>query len=147
MLTLCRPTATPAHYPPDRPPPYLPRRDPTFAHVRRQRLDIGHHVGHCRLVFLGIGGIDIGCRRRVWPFRWVDVVPETDWVADMIVENHHPLPRYTQEILNESLDVSPPFMRYYRDRLVSRVGDDDESVVELDRRGRKGWGDEWMPTF
>lgn len=63
------------------------------------------------------------------------------------VENHHPLPRYTQEILNESLDLSPSFMRYYRDRLVVRVGAGDESVIELDRRNRKGWGQEWLPSF
>ena len=37
-------------------------------------------------------------------------------------------------------------MRYYRGRLVSRVGEEDEEVVELDRRCRRG-GEEWMPSF
>ena len=65
----------------------------------------------------------------------------------MRLENHHPLPRYTREILMESLNLSPSFMRYYRDRLVVRVGEEDESVVELDRRNKKGWGEEWLPDF
>jgi len=62
-------------------------------------------------------------------------------------ENHHPLPRYASEILHESLDLSPSFMRYYRSRLVVSRGEEDPSVLELDRRNRKGWGEEWMPSF
>jgi hypothetical protein len=26
-------------------------------------------------------------------------------------------------------------------------GEEDSSVVELDRRNRKGWGEEWTPSF
>jgi len=63
------------------------------------------------------------------------------------VENHHPLPRYAAEILHESLDLSPTFMQYYRNRLVSSRGEEDASVLELDRRNRKGWGEEWTPSF
>ncbi|WVF72257.1 hypothetical protein IAT40_007069 [Kwoniella sp. CBS 6097] len=61
-------------------------------------------------------------------------------------ENHHPLPMFTQQILNESLDVSPSFMRSYRARLVSRLGEDEQEVVELDGKGRRG-GEEWLPAF
>lgn len=67
--------------------------------------------------------------------------------TDEILENHHPLNLYTREILIESLGLSPSFMRYYRNRLVVRVGEGDESVRELDRRNRKGWGEEWLPDF
>jgi hypothetical protein len=38
-------------------------------------------------------------------------------------------------------------MRYYRSRLVVSRGEEDPSVLELDRRNRKGWGEEWMPSF
>ncbi|OCF36548.1 hypothetical protein I316_01798 [Kwoniella heveanensis BCC8398] len=61
-------------------------------------------------------------------------------------ENHHPLPMFTQQILNESLDISPSFMRSYRSRLVARLGEDEEEVVELDGKGRRG-GEEWLPAF
>ncbi|WWD15859.1 hypothetical protein CI109_100283 [Kwoniella shandongensis] len=61
-------------------------------------------------------------------------------------ENHHPLPRFTQQILGESLDVSPSFMRYYRGRVISRAGEGADEVEELDRRRRRGM-EEWLPTF
>ncbi len=63
-----------------------------------------------------------------------------------MTENHHPLPRLAQEVLVESLDISPAFMKYYRARAVARLGEDDAEVAELDRRCRRG-GEEWMPNF
>jgi DNA polymerase IIIc chi subunit len=64
-----------------------------------------------------------------------------------MAENHHPLPRFSRQILVESLEASPAFARFYRARLVARVGEDDAEVVELDRRWRRAGGEEWMPTF
>ncbi|WVQ71604.1 hypothetical protein IAR50_001144 [Cryptococcus sp. DSM 104548] len=61
-------------------------------------------------------------------------------------ENHHPLPIFTQEILNESLDMSPSFLRYYKSRVESRVGENAREVLELDKRRRRG-ADEWLPNF
>lgn len=61
------------------------------------------------------------------------------------LENHLPLPRLTEEILLESLDISPDFMKYYRSRLVARLGEDEEEVLELYRRGRRG--EEWLTSF
>ena len=61
-------------------------------------------------------------------------------------ENHQPLPRVTAQILQESLDISPPFFRYYRSRVALRLGDASIEVAELDKR-KRGGGDEWMPTF
>jgi putative membrane protein len=63
-----------------------------------------------------------------------------------LVENHHPLPRFTSQIMSESLDISPSFLRYYRARLVTRVGEGDEDVLELDKRCKRG-GEEWIPSF
>jgi putative membrane protein len=64
----------------------------------------------------------------------------------MRAENHHPLPRFTSQIMNESLDISPSFQRYYRTRMVARLGEGDEEVDEIDRRCRRG-GEEWVPNF
>ncbi|WWC90090.1 uncharacterized protein L201_005023 [Kwoniella dendrophila CBS 6074] len=64
-------------------------------------------------------------------------------------ENHLPLPMFTQQILNESLDISPSFLAYYRARLVSRLGensDSQEEIEELDRKKRRTEG-EWIPSF
>ena len=66
-------------------------------------------------------------------------------IADLL-ENHHPLPRFSNQILLESLDMNPSFLRSYRARLVSRIGEDDIEVVELDKRCRRS-GEEWMPSF
>lgn len=62
------------------------------------------------------------------------------------VENHHPLPIFTEQILGESLDVSPPFLRYYKARVIARVGRNTKEVLELDWRGRKG-AEDWVPSF
>lgn len=64
----------------------------------------------------------------------------------LTLENHHPLPQFSNQILLESIDLNPSFLRTYRSRLVSRVGEDDSEVIELDKRCRRS-GDEWMPTF
>ncbi|KIR32409.1 hypothetical protein I352_05236 [Cryptococcus deuterogattii MMRL2647] len=61
-------------------------------------------------------------------------------------ENHHPLPIFTEQILSESLDISPPFLRYYKARVIARVGRNTKEVLELDRRGRKG-AEDWVPSF
>jgi hypothetical protein len=61
-------------------------------------------------------------------------------------ENHHPLPQFANQILLESLDLNPAFLRAYRKRLIARVGEDDGEVAELDRRCRRS-GEEWMPSF
>jgi hypothetical protein len=37
-------------------------------------------------------------------------------------------------------------MRYYRDRLCRRVGEDAEEVDEVEKRKKRG-GEEWMPRF
>jgi len=60
-----------------------------------------------------------------------------------LIENHHPLPRFTQQILLESLDISPSFLRYYKARLISRLGNEDESVILLEKRKQRG--EEWLP--
>ena len=62
-------------------------------------------------------------------------------------ENHHPLPLLTAQILQESLELSPGFWRWYRSRLVGRLGEDGEEVAELDRRCRRAGSDEWLPSF
>lgn len=62
------------------------------------------------------------------------------------VENHHPLPIFTEQILSESLDISPSFLRYYKARIIARVGRNTKEAVELDRRGRKG-AEDWTPSF
>ncbi|KAK4688651.1 ion channel-forming bestrophin family protein, partial [Tremellales sp. Uapishka_1] len=61
-------------------------------------------------------------------------------------EIHHPLPLITNQILLESVDISPAFMSAYRGRLSKRTGEDSEEVAELDRRCRRGV-EEWMPFF
>nr|ODN99647.1 hypothetical protein L204_02080 [Cryptococcus depauperatus CBS 7855] len=61
-------------------------------------------------------------------------------------ENHHPLPVFSQQILNESLDISPSFMRYYRRRLISRVGETANEVTALEKWERKATSD-WLPNF
>ncbi|OXM81229.1 hypothetical protein C364_01092 [Cryptococcus neoformans Bt63] len=61
-------------------------------------------------------------------------------------ENHHPLPIFTEQILSESLDISPSFLRYYKARVIARVGRNTKEAVELDRRGRKG-AEDWTPSF
>jgi putative membrane protein len=48
--------------------------------------------------------------------------------------------------MNESLDISPAFLQYYRARLVARVGEADVDVQEVDRRRKRG-GEEWVPVF
>ncbi|GFZ46177.1 hypothetical protein JCM24511_04424 [Saitozyma sp. JCM 24511] len=58
-----------------------------------------------------------------------------------------PKPSSATSILLESLEASPAFHRFYRSRVVGRVGEDDSEVAELDRRGRRGGGEEWVPTF
>jgi putative membrane protein len=67
-------------------------------------------------------------------------------VCSWATENHHPLPRFTSQIMNESLDISPAFLQYYRARLVARVGEADVDVQEVDRRRKRG-GEEWVPVF
>ncbi|OCF54192.1 hypothetical protein L486_08389 [Kwoniella mangroviensis CBS 10435] len=66
-------------------------------------------------------------------------------------ENHLPLPLFTRQILDESLDISPQFLNYYRNRLISRVQDSDtleyrDEIDELDRKWRRSEG-EWKPSF
>ncbi|WVQ70153.1 uncharacterized protein L199_008378 [Kwoniella botswanensis] len=66
-------------------------------------------------------------------------------------ENHLPLPLFTRQILDESLDISPQFLTYYRNRLISRVQDSDsleyqDEINELDRKWRRLEG-EWIPSF
>jgi hypothetical protein len=49
----------------------LPRCDPTFAHVRRERMDFGDHVCNRRVVLPRFRSIDIGRRRCFRSFRYV----------------------------------------------------------------------------
>ncbi|ORX39822.1 hypothetical protein BD324DRAFT_237270 [Kockovaella imperatae] len=66
-----------------------------------------------------------------------------------ISENHHPLQEYAQQILIESLEIYSSFLRYYRSRLISRLGEEDLEVCELDRRFRRSTCEieEWTPSF
>jgi hypothetical protein len=48
-------------------------------------------------------------------------------------------------MLNESLETCPPLSRYYRARLVSRLGNDAQEVADLDRQNRRR--DEWLPLL
>ncbi|WVW83146.1 hypothetical protein I302_105164 [Kwoniella bestiolae CBS 10118] len=64
-------------------------------------------------------------------------------------ENHLPLPLFTQQILNESLDILPSFLEYYKNRLMVRNKNREgvmEEIEELERKQRRNLG-EWVPTF
>jgi hypothetical protein len=52
----------------------LPSRDPTIAHVRGERMDVGSDVSHCRMVFPRPRSVDIGRRRSFRSFRYVPVL-------------------------------------------------------------------------
>ena len=56
-----------------------------------------------------------------------------------------PLHQTTLAMLHEALDTCPSLARYYRARLVARLGSDAQEVLELDRRNRRR--DEWLPSF
>ncbi|KAL1413479.1 hypothetical protein Q8F55_001253 [Vanrija albida] len=58
---------------------------------------------------------------------------------------NHPLKQTLLHNLHEALDTCPSLARYYRARLVTRLGGDSDEVHELDRRTRRR--DEWLPTF
>nr|XP_019013467.1 uncharacterized protein I206_01534 [Kwoniella pini CBS 10737]OCF52248.1 hypothetical protein I206_01534 [Kwoniella pini CBS 10737] len=66
-------------------------------------------------------------------------------------ENHLPLPMFTQQILNESFDISANFLDYYKSRMTVRLGEnkneEDQAELEnLDRKKRRNEG-EWYPSF
>ncbi|WWC61190.1 uncharacterized protein I303_103770 [Kwoniella dejecticola CBS 10117] len=66
-------------------------------------------------------------------------------------ENHLPLPLFSQQILNESLDISSNFLDYYRNRLIVRLGnnrnnEDQAEIDNIDRKKRRTEG-EWYPSF
>jgi hypothetical protein len=48
-------------------------------------------------------------------------------------------------MVHESLEICPQLARYYRGRLIARLGGDSLEVSDLDRRIRRR--DEWLPTF
>lgn len=64
---------------------------------------------------------------------------------DSAAASNHPLHKATVAMVHESLDTCPALARYYRRRLIARLGGDSHEVVELDRRIRRR--DEWLPTF
>ncbi|WVQ98673.1 hypothetical protein IAU59_005804 [Kwoniella sp. CBS 9459] len=115
------------------------------------------HLTHLVMIYLGALPCSLLCVVSGWALVFITMI--AGWCLlglEALIgevggvfgssENHHPLPMFTQQILNESLDISPSFMRSYRARLVSRLGEDEEEVVELDGKGRRG-GEEWLPVF
>ncbi|WVR05130.1 hypothetical protein IAU60_002142 [Kwoniella sp. DSM 27419] len=115
------------------------------------------HLSHLLLIYLAALPCSLLCVVSGWALILITLI--AGWCLlglDALIgevggvfghsENHHPLPLFSQQILNESLDVSPPFLRYYRTRLVARLGEDEEEVRDLDRRGRRG-GEDWLPSF
>ncbi|ODN84759.1 hypothetical protein, variant [Cryptococcus amylolentus CBS 6039] len=115
------------------------------------------HLSHLLTIYLAAIPCSLLCVVKGWPLVFITfiagwcllgleaLISEVSGVFGSS-ENHHPLPIFTQEILNESLDISPSFLRYYRSRVAARVGDDVGEVLELDRRGRRS-ADEWLPSF
>ncbi|WVQ78054.1 hypothetical protein IAT38_000135 [Cryptococcus sp. DSM 104549] len=117
------------------------------------------HLSHLLMLYLAALPCSLLCVVTGWPLVAITLI--AGWCLlglEALIsevqgvfgssENHLPLPTFTQQILSESLDISPPFARYYRSRLVSRVGEDTVEVAELDKRARKGGcGDEWVPSF
>ncbi|TYJ56567.1 hypothetical protein B9479_002659 [Cryptococcus floricola] len=115
------------------------------------------HLSHLLTIYLAAIPCSLLCVVKGWPLVFITfiagwcllgleaLISEVSGVFGSS-ENHHPLPIFIQEILNESLDISPSFLRYYRSRVAARVGDDVREVLELDRRGRRS-ADEWLPSF
>ncbi len=64
----------------------------------------------------------------------------------MLGQKTQPLPMFTNQILLESVDISPSFAKYYRSRVVARVGEDDDEVANLDMRTSRN-GVDWLPDF
>ncbi|WRT67078.1 uncharacterized protein IL334_004044 [Kwoniella shivajii] len=115
------------------------------------------HLSHLLIIYLAALPCSLLCVVNGWSMILITVV--AGWCLlglEALIgevggvfgssENHLPLPMFTQQILNESLDISPAFLRYYRSRLVSKLGENEEEVQELDRRSRRSEC-EWTPSF
>ncbi|GMK58628.1 hypothetical protein CspeluHIS016_0600700 [Cutaneotrichosporon spelunceum] len=77
---------------------------------------------------------------------WAKFVLEPALTEPDPAANNHPLKCTTLQTVHEAVDTCPALARYYRARLVSRVGADAPEVAEHDRRHRRD-RDEWLPTF
>ncbi|BEI99043.1 hypothetical protein CcaverHIS631_0400860 [Cutaneotrichosporon cavernicola] len=77
---------------------------------------------------------------------WAKFVLESALTEPNPGANNHPLKCTTLQTVHEAIDTCPALARYYRARLVSRVGADAPEVAEHDRRNRRD-RDEWLPTF
>lgn len=65
--------------------------------------------------------------------------------ADSAASNY-PLKLQTTRMLQVSLETCPALARYYRSRMVARLGASSNEVAEFDRRHRRE-RDEWLPSF
>ncbi|KAK8869864.1 hypothetical protein IAR55_000432 [Kwoniella newhampshirensis] len=115
------------------------------------------HLSHLLHLYLAALPCSLLCVVKGWPLILITLVAGWGLLGlEALIgevggvfgssENHHPLPRFTQQILGESLDISSSFMRYYRGRVVARAGEGAEEIEELDRRRRREM-EEWLPTF
>ncbi|TXT12760.1 uncharacterized protein COLE_03170 [Cutaneotrichosporon oleaginosum] len=77
---------------------------------------------------------------------WAKFVLEPALTEPDPASNNHPLKCTTLQTVHEAIDTCPALARYYRARLVARVGADAPEVNEHDRRNRRD-RDEWLPTF
>ncbi|RSH78633.1 uncharacterized protein EHS24_002362 [Apiotrichum porosum] len=107
----------------------------------------------CLNVFLFVLPLWLVCLLRGWLaiFATVIVGALAKFVLEAVLSepeatsSNHPLHKATVAMVHESLDTCPALARYYRRRLIARLGGDSHEVVELDRRIRRR--DEWLPTF
>lgn len=60
--------------------------------------------------------------------------------------NDHPLKGQTRQMLSVALETCPVLARYYRARMVARLGASSNEVADFDRRHRRD-RDEWLPSF
>ncbi|EIW69644.1 hypothetical protein TREMEDRAFT_68797 [Tremella mesenterica DSM 1558] len=115
------------------------------------------HLSHLLLIYLLALPCSLLCVVSGYPVVFITIIAAWSFLGlETLVgevggvfgmsENHHPLPRYTEQIFSESLDISPGFAKSYRSRLVTRVGEDDDEVTQLDNKLRRG-GEHWLPSF
>ncbi|RXK36721.1 hypothetical protein M231_06028 [Tremella mesenterica] len=115
------------------------------------------HLSHLLLIYLLALPCSLLCVVSGYPVVFITIIAAWSFLGlETLVgevggvfgmsENHHPLPRYTEQIFSESLDISPGFAKSYRSRLVARVGEDDDEVTHLDNKLRRG-GEHWLPSF